>query len=307
MKDNFSAHYDSVDDIRDHQAQQDNLSILNKSRPGASFDSTDRQGLFNFLSFATSALSLLMSLILVGLYMNLANKPLPSLVQTSDGKTMRILAQNSDQRSPEVLKNTVIIALTKLLTWRSFSIPTNAKEMLSPKPDIGIEIPPKGLGTGGKVPTSVYEASFYLTSDFQEPFISNLASLVKEAGVFTANAQVSFEILSISDNPISLGQGLWRVDIVGNLVRLLPNKTITRLKFNKQVFLKAVPPSPILDQANTPEALLSKLVAEGSATGVKIYAIRDLDVTNINLYPNTPSPAATLPSTQAFPSPNSSR
>jgi hypothetical protein len=299
----------SVEEIESEPAT---LRLLNSARRGNKFDNTDRQGLFNFLSFLASSASLFFSLILLGLYFSLNNKPLPSLVQTSDGKTIRVIAQNSIERSPEVIKSTAVIGLNKLFTWRSFYIPTNSREVVSPKPDPGIEIQAKANEGGGKIPTTVYEGSFILTGDFQTPFLATLAPLVKEAGVFTNNAQVSIELINVSDKPVSVGPGLWRVDVVANLVRVLPNKTITRLKFNKQVFLKAVASIPIDDQgATNGEALLSRLVAEGSATGLQIYAIKDLSSDDINLYPNptataspTPTPTPSAKVLNASPSPS---
>jgi hypothetical protein len=266
--------------------------FLTKARRSSNLDSTDRLGFLNLLNFFFSVGSFLLLLILVYLYFGVANKPLPSLVQTADGKTIRVLAQDSNERSPSVIVNTTTVALTKLFTWRSFLAPANSQDVISPKLDPGIDIPSKGQNTGGKIPTSVYEASFVLASDFQEPFLSYLASLVKDAGVFSSGAQVSLEILSISDNPISIGAGLWRVDLVGTLVRVLPNKTITRAKLNKQVFLKAVPASIISDRGSSAENMLSRLVAEGSATGVRIYAMKDVDEKNLNLYPNPNQPSS---------------
>jgi hypothetical protein len=279
-------------------------NFLDKARQNSGINSGDRLVYLMFGTFLMSSAALFIGLISIFLYFRLDGKPLPSLVQTSDGKTIRVLAQGGEARSPEVIKSTTVVALKKLFDWRPFIIPTNAQDAISPRPDPGIEIPAKGTIPGGRIPTTVYEGSFILEKDFQESFLSQLAPLIKEAEIFTSGAQVSLEIANVSKNPISLGDGLWKVDVVGTLVRVLPNKSISRAKFNKQIFLKAIEPSVISDQGTTAsESMLSRLVAEGSATGLKIYAMKDLNEKDLNLYPKSSTPAASPPATLA-PSPS---
>lgn len=282
------------------------LSYIDQARNSANLTRTDKIGLLAGGALATSLATLFAVLCIIPFLFMLANKSAPVLVQTADGKSMRVMALEGNQRSPLVIKDAVTVMLSKLFTWRSYLTPYTAEELANPKPDPGILIPNKNGATGGKIPTEAWQATFSLSSDFQNSFIYTLAKMVGDAGIYATSggAQVSLEILDVS-NPASIGDGLWRVRIVGNLVKIDNfNKVPTRVPFNKEVFVRAVPVPIIKEEGKPLEKTLSQMTAEAKASGLELYAMREAE--RIELVPGVaPSPSPSVsPSSASSPSPS---
>jgi hypothetical protein len=283
------------------------LSYLDQARNSANLTRTDKIGLLAGGSLGASLLTLFVVLGIIPFLFTIASKPAPVLVQTADGKTMRVLALEGNQRSPLVIKDAVTVMMSKLFTWRNFLTPYTSEELVNPKADPGIQIPAKNGFPGGRMPTEVWQATFSLSADFQGTFIHTLTKMVGDARIYAASggSQVSLEIMNIS-NPVSIGDGLWRVLIVGNLVKIdALNKVPTRVRFNKEVFVRAVPIPIIREEGKPLEKTLSQITAEAKASGLEIYAMRDAE--RVELIPGgAPPPPSPLASPNGAVSPSPS-
>jgi hypothetical protein len=281
------------------------LSYLDQARQTASLSKKDKVGFLVTLGLLLNGLTLLIVLGLIPFLFSIASKPAPALVQTSDGKTMRVLALEGNQRSPQVLKDTITVALTRLFTWRNFFTPTTGEELRNPKADPGIDIPSKNGSPTGKVPTEVWQATFALSGDMQASYLGTLAKMVGDAGVFgPASAQVSIEILNVS-TPTAISDGTWKTLIVANLVKVdRLSKVPVRVPFNKEVFLRAVPVPRIREEGTAAAKALSQVIADARATGLEIYAMRD--AVRPDLQPNTTTPSPSVSPSASTPTPTTS-
>lgn len=298
INDNDSIHF--LDDAQpNNKKAKRTLSYLDRERQTAKLSKSDKVGFLVTGSILLNGMTLLVVLGMIPLIFAVANKQAPALVQTSDGKTMRVIALEGNQRSPQVLKDTTAVALTKLFTWRNFFTPVTGAELANPKIDPGIEVPTKGAQVGGKIPTEVWQASFALSPELQASYLYVLAKMINDAGI-SNGAQVSIEILNIS-NPVSIGEGLWKVSIVANLTRIdRASKVPGRVPFNKDVFLQAVPVPRITEEGTQAQKALSQVMAEAKATGLQIYAMRDSE--RPELLPGAPAstPASPTPTPAAI-------
>jgi hypothetical protein len=102
------------------------LSYLDQARNSANLTRTDKIGLLAGGALAASLLTLFAVLGIIPFLFMIANKSAPVLVQTADGKTMRVLALEGNQRSPLVIKDAVTVMMSKLFTWRNFLTPYTA-------------------------------------------------------------------------------------------------------------------------------------------------------------------------------------
>jgi hypothetical protein len=66
------------------------------------------------------------------------------------------------------------------------------------------------------------------------------------------------------------------------------NKVPTRVRFNKEVFVRAVPIPIIREEGKPLEKTLSQITAEAKASGLEIYAMRDAE--RVELIPGGASP-----------------
>jgi hypothetical protein len=279
------------------------LSYIEQARQTNNLSKSDKLGFLAGGALAVSSITFLTVLALIPFLFVIASKPAPVLVQTADGKSMKVMALEGNQRSPQVIKDSVTIMLSKLFTWRNFLTPINSEELVNPKPDPGIAIPARNGFLGGKIPTEVWQATFSLSPDFQTSYLYVLAKMVSDAGIYNTSggAQVSLELRDVG-NPISVGDGTWRVPIVADLTKLdAVTKLPTRVQFNKDIFVQAVPVPHIREEGTVLQKSLSQMTAEAKASGLQIYAMRDSE--RPELMPGTRKSVKPSPSPSAEASP----
>lgn len=270
------------------------ITFLDRARSNAQLSATDSLGFYIMTSVGIGAVNLCGILMLWVSYQNLANRPTPALVQLADGKTIKVATLDDNQRTPQVLKDFVSLTMTKMFTWRGILPPEKPEDLSNPQPDLGIEIQGKQGGKTLKVPTLAWRTSFALSADFQNAFLQVLGSMAEQVRALDTKAETGLEILNIGD-PVATGAGTWRVPLVANLVVINRgiNNLPTRISFNKDIYIRAVPVPHIVDDGNSGRKQVAELMAESRAAGMEIFAIRDYE--RQDLKPNNLDPTPIVP------------
>lgn len=209
----------------------------------------------------------------------IAHKPVPSLVQLVDGKSIATEPIDPNQRTPEVVHQFVKSALGMMFTWNT-KVQANTDNAASPQTitDQGVQLNGED-GSSGRVTTSSWQASFALSDDFRSQFLLQIAKMTPSE-VFSGNAQSVLSLESIADpKPVSDGQ--WQVDVVANL--LIFDSQYPQghaIPFNKSIFVSAIEPTlaPLPDSA-TP---IQKAVYTMRQSGLEITEMQDIDVQQLN-------------------------
>lgn len=262
------------------------LSILDIKKRSHRSSSTIEQeknlvALCILLTLGVSTVGLLISILALSAANTIASKPMPTLVQTLNGKTIEIKALDGKQRSPKVIQDFTVNTLTKLFTWRVHLLPLSPDELRHPKVDPGMPIEAEGR-TDLKIPSPVWMASFAISDDFRKEFLSEiLAPLTTSLKILQGASEVAFIPISIQD-PIEVKSNkpeekLWQVKIVANLaVRTAANVPETLVPFNKDVYLRAVIP-PILPDSTQVDVKsdLQAVTAMARSSGLEIYGMED--------------------------------
>jgi hypothetical protein len=267
----------------------DRLSSLTH-QPQSSYRQTEKQrnlmGLTILIACLSSSGGLLISLLNLSMMSSLANKPLPTLVQTSDGKTMQIAALQGKERSANQIQQFTLTSLTGLFTWRQKLLPGSSEEERHPKIDPGVPIEVNGV-SGQKIPTPVWGASFALSDRLRQDFLGReLAPLMEKLKVLQGASEVAIIPITIQAPEAvndKSGEKIWKVRVVANLaVRANSNVPETLVPFNKTIYVRAVE-VPAIDRnsiADDPAKDLNFLIAK-NRPGLEIYAIEDFEAQNI--------------------------
>lgn len=265
-------------------AESTQLSLLKSKKKSNRSGSTQEQekNLVALCALATlgiSAVGLLVSMMALGTANTIANKPMPTLVQTTSGKTMQIKALEGKDRSNEVIKDFTVKTFTNLFTWRVYLIPTNQDEMRSPKADPGVAVEVDGTANL-KLPTPVWGASFTIADDFRKDFLGKyLAPLTTSLKVLQGSSEVAFIPISIQD-PIEVKSNnpdvkQWKVKMVANLaVRTAANLPETLVPFNQDIYLQSVTPPIMPDLSRLdPKTDLQAVIAIARSPGLQIIGM----------------------------------
>ena len=267
-------------------ADSNHLSVLNIKKRSSKTGSSQEQekNLVALCSLATlgiSSVGLFISILALSATNTIAGKPMPTLVQTLNGKTINITSLEAKQRPNRVIQNFTVDTLTNLFTWRVYLVPTSPEEVRTPKVDPGMPIEAEGR-TDLKVPAPVWAASFAISDDFRKDFLSkSLAPLTTSLKVLQGSSDVAFIPISIQD-PIEVksnkpDEKLWKVKIVANLaIRTAANVPETLVPFNKDVYVRAVIP-PVMPDLNRADAKtdLQVVTALARSSGLEIYGMED--------------------------------
>jgi hypothetical protein len=267
-------------------ADSNHLSILNiKKRFGKAGSIQEQEKNFvaicSLVTLGVSTSGLLVSILALNTANTIASKPMPTLVQTMNGRTMEIKAFDGKVRSEQAIKDFTVKTLTNLFTWRVYLMPTNQDEMRSPKADPGVAIESDGSASL-KLPSPVWAASFAISDDFRKDFLGKqLAPLINTLKVLQGSSEVAFIPVSIQD-PIEIksnkpDEKLWKVKIVANLaVRTAANVPETLVPFNKDVYVRAVIP-PIMPDVSKLDGTtdLQAVTAIARSAGLEIYGMED--------------------------------
>lgn len=230
----------------------------------------DVLGLFTIGTLALHIISFFVLLLLYGSYSKLNKKPPPSLVQLETGKSIRVAAIASSERTPQIVKSFVSDTMLLMMNWSGTLTPESVSEAAEPKPDPGVDII-QGGGKQGRVTSGAWQASMALSSDFRKEFLKTLASITP-TGVFSGRTQVVLVPLSIQP-PVKIASGKWKIKMIANLTIFQPNNNLGEvIPFNKEIFVQAVEaPKPIANIAG-----LAAIIYQIRSSGLEIYAIRDL-------------------------------
>ena len=274
------------------------LKSLTKIRPHSQATENNRFALFVLVTCGLSIFNTLLLVINAFSTNNIANRPLPTMVQTINGKTIQVTAFEAKNRSPQFIKDFTAMTLTKLFTWSRYLPPSTTEDMRRPKIDPGTPIESKLAK--GLVPTTVWAGSFALSDKFREEFLGEtIAPLLTKLGVLQGQSEVTISILDLQD-PIEVkgnaDERLWKVRVVANLILRsaanVPEKTIP---FNKIIYVRAIYPAA-LAQTTTPGDL-AQVVAMAQSSGLQIYAVEGYQTDDIK-------PPVSQPSTGSAPAPS---
>jgi hypothetical protein len=255
---------------------EDADNFISKARNNGKITSTDSLGFLVLIAVGLGGINILFNLILTFWVSGLANKPTPALVQLADGKTIKIATLSDKERTPQVIKDFTSLTMTKLMTWRGTLPPITPEELTNPKLDPGVSIAGKDGSSGGKVPTLAYQSSYALSSDFQNPFLEQLAKLATQISGST-RTETALEILNMG-TPVETAPGSWRVSMVANILILQQGTSLPRrMSFNKDVYVHAVPVPRAIEGGNAKDKAISELIATSRSSGLEIFGIRDYE------------------------------
>ncbi|MBW4697766.1 MAG: hypothetical protein KME03_07680 [Aphanocapsa lilacina HA4352-LM1] len=204
----------------------------------------------------------------------LAHRPAPSLVQLSDGQAVQVRAAGHYAREPEVIRRFVAEALGMLFTWRRYIPAAGPGQADSEDPGIV-------LSNRARVPTSVFQAGFYLSEDLRTELLRQLAELSART-LSGKGGQVLFSATFIGQpQPVAGQEHTWSLSVVGSqVVYSLERPEGVPIPFNKQVTVRAVDP-PVVP-GELPQTPLEKAVARVRGSGLEIISLRSLAAPEIS-------------------------
>ncbi|BAY99991.1 hypothetical protein NIES37_39740 [Tolypothrix tenuis PCC 7101] len=254
-------------------AQKNRLRFLN--RASKSVSTGDALALFALGTFGLHLITFFILLLLYGSYSQLNKKAPPSLVQLETGKSIKVAPIGSLERTPQVILRFVSDTMTLMMNWSGTLPPSTVEEAAKPKPDPGVNISNREFRSS-KITSAAWQASYALSEDFRKEFLKALAAITP-SGVFQGKTQVVLVPLSIQ-SPIKIAEGKWKVKMVANLTIVAQDSNLGEtIQFNKEIFVRAVVPPESPNQVDG----LAAVIYQMRASGLEIYAIRDLAQENL--------------------------
>ena len=110
--------------------------------------------------------------LLYGNNSRLAAKPPPTLVQLTGGKTVKVKAIGSTERTPDTIKKFTLRLFSLMMTWTGY-LPDKSNESNLTVKDPGVIIQ-EFQGQKDKLPTPAWSSSFALSADFRRQFLTYL-------------------------------------------------------------------------------------------------------------------------------------
>jgi hypothetical protein len=218
---------------------------------------------------------LLLGGLLIALLM-VALRPAPTLVQTIDGKAIRVVAKESRSREPQTITRFVKEVVTLMFSINGKLPPENFDQARMPQPDPGITIPGKNL----RISTASFQAGFALSEDFRKSFLVALAELTPQ-DLFSAQAKDTRQsptqivpIVKLVSDPKQIKPGLWKLNVVCDLIVFNGKDQLGKesIPFNKEIILRAVePPQQVAGTTS-----LEKTIYTIRQAGLEITAINDI-------------------------------
>ena len=179
-----------------------------------------------------------LGLLLFVLYLGIAAKPPPALVQLEDGTAILTKPVSSLDRTDKALETFVRDIFGIIYTW-SGSYPNNEGEWVE---DTGVTVQDSNGKKLGLITTPAWEASFALNLKFRETFLRKLAEIVPQS-VFSNRTEVALVPLRMLP-PQKVSEGKWKVVYLTNLLFIQrQTRKETIIPYNVEVYVKAVPPN----------------------------------------------------------------
>ncbi|QLE59720.1 hypothetical protein [Nostoc sp. TCL26-01] len=198
----------------------------------------------------------------------IANSKAPTLVELSDGESIRVYPISSDERSPEAITYFVGQTMTGLLSWNA--VPQNDAE--SPLEKLKLDT---GVQAGqGRITTKTWATGFALSEDFRAPFLEQIGKLTP-ADVFQGSTQSILKV-SFLGEPRKLKESRgWTVDLIAELIIFKGGNVIGEpIAFNKTIFIKAVDTPKLSKQYSD----IQKIAYQARKAGLEIYKIQDFEL-----------------------------
>ncbi|MDJ0799979.1 MAG: hypothetical protein QNJ51_24760 [Calothrix sp. MO_167.B12] len=202
-----------------------------------------------------------------------ARKP-PTFVQLVDGQLVNKL--DNLTREPEKIRQFVSKTMMSMFDWSGKLPPQTVEQVSQPQTDGGILIRTTN-GSSKRVATSSWLASFALSEDFRQGFLSTIAEMTPTE-VFSSNARQAISAkLAIKrvDPPQQIAPGEWRVSMVADLIqKKRSDDTKVIVPFNKDLLVRAIDTFdyPLPQRATN----LQKAIYSVRTDKLEIYEMRDL-------------------------------
>ncbi|UKP01042.1 hypothetical protein [Nostoc sp. UHCC 0870] len=198
---------------------------------------------------------------------NIANSKVPTLVELSDGESIRVSPIRSEERSAEAITYFVGQTMTGLLSWNAVPPNNESYPLKKLKLDTGVQ------AGGNKITRKTWETGFALSEDFRVPFLQELANLTPP-DVFNGSTQSLLKINFLSE-PKKLRTGKWAIDMVAELIIFNNSNMLGEpIKFNKTIFVRAIDTPKLSKKASE----LEKTAYRIREAGLEIYKIQDLEL-----------------------------
>ena len=227
------------------------------------------------LCLGVSIATILLQIVVLISVFGVARKPPPVLVQRQDGESINVKGIPADSRDSKAISRFTGEVLTMMLSWSGYLPPETLEERTNPKPDVGVKV--EGDNKQYVLPTSSWEASFALEPEFRKEFLPSLAQFVPKA-IFDSRVR-TFYVPRLIGEPISLGQGRWKLDVIGNIHIIdQKNQSIDSISFNRTVYVRAI--TPMFERgipADSQHNQLAHQVAQIRAAALEIYAMTELE------------------------------
>ncbi|MBG1269776.1 hypothetical protein [Nostoc sp. WHI] len=193
-----------------------------------------------------------------------------TLVELSDGESIRVIPIGSLERSPQAITRFVGQTMTGLLSWNALPKATND---YNPDPTKQLKLD-TGISTSkAKITTSAWASGFALSEDFRAPFLEEIGNLTPP-DVFNGSTQSILKV-SLLSQPTPIKDGRWKVDMVAEVVVFQGSNLVGKpIPFNKTVFVRAI------DTAAIPRfsSDVQETATRERKAGLEIYKIQDLDL-----------------------------
>jgi hypothetical protein len=242
------------------------MTLLHSQKKGL-FSSDNLLPLFVVISLISSAVNLLLLFSLAIATMNMARRPEPRLVQLVDGRSVLTEPIDHWERSPETIRQFTRQALSMMFTWNAVTQAPDAAGVMQTMTDQGVDV------QGGRATTKSWQASFAFSEDFRGSFLEAVGAMTPEE-VFAGKAQSVFNLTTLSE-PLSVDDGEWVLEVVGNIIIFDQKSPRGRaIPFNKQIYVRAVePPTDPLGQDASP---IQQAVYQVRSSGLEITAMNEL-------------------------------
>jgi hypothetical protein len=258
-----------------------------------------------------SIVSLILVVALFNKVNQLESRATPTLVQKSDGSVIEVGAEDSNFRSPEVLKKFVTDALILLMSWsrepaKGQSESLNNTKNKSPTYEEQATTIQSDENKSVAIPTSVFYGSFAFTEagGFRDVLMkSQIANMIGKTKVMEGQEKTTLSVRTVG-MPESIGLGKWKVSVVADFMRWdIKGGNIERIAFNKDIYVQVVeqPKIPAGKEPNALEIILQTI----RRSKLEIYDMQEIGVA-IPKQVATPTPAVSAspsPGVSVSPSP----
>jgi hypothetical protein len=196
----------------------------------------------------------------------------PNFVQLIDGQPASVT--NDLERDPQAIRQFVAETMTSMFNWSGKIPAQTVEEVTKPTPDPGITI---GTGQGSKrVTTSSWVASFALSEDFRQSFLSTIADMTpSEVFRENSNQKITAElVIKRMYPPENIAPGKWRIGMVADIVQRTDEDRKLIVPFNKDFIVRAV--DTFVHPLSDSNTVLQQAVYNVRAAEMEIEEIRNL-------------------------------